>query len=309
MKSMIVACVGVLATVFGVSAAQAKLNVFACEPEWAALTTVVGGDRVAVMLATKPLEDPEHTNATPGMISSMQTADLFVCTGVTLDESFLPAVIERSGNAKVADGQPGQFYASKFVTLLNDEQFVPHENFHHHKHAGGNGHIQGDPHNMIKVAAQLAKRLIEIDPEGKEQYTANVKKFIGEMNASIAEWEKKAAPLKGVAIASQHEHDLYTVKWLGMTTAATVEPEPGDEPGPADLIKLIKSIPEKNIKFIVYGAYENPKASQFVAEKTRIPVVKLPVTVGGTEGATNLITFYDDIINRLLDGLHGNGRT
>jgi len=169
--------------------------------------------------------------------------------------------------------------------------------------------MEGDPRNVVKVAAQLAKRLIQLDPDGKDYYTERVKKFIGEMNAHIAEWEKKAAPLRGVNIACQHEHVLYTVKWLGMHTVATIESEPGVEPGPEHLTKLVQSVPDKQIKFIVYGAYENPKQSKYVGDKAGIPLVKVAVTVGGTEGATDLFTLYEDTINRLLDGLAGRERS
>ena len=34
---------------------------------------------------------------------------------------------------------------------------------------------------------------------------------------------------------------------------------------------------------IVYAAYEDPKPSEFVAEKTHLPAVMLPFTVGGTD--------------------------
>ena len=43
MRRVFAACFGALLVVFGASAAQAKLNVFACVPEWAALTTLIGG--------------------------------------------------------------------------------------------------------------------------------------------------------------------------------------------------------------------------------------------------------------------------
>lgn len=308
MRGLFAACLGVLLSVFAASAAEAKLNVFACVPEWATLTNIIGGDRVDIKLATTALQDPEKTPATPGMISNMQAADLMVCTGLDLEGSWLPPVLERANNPKVANGQPGQFYASQFVPILKDDIGQFHTT-HKHLHFDGNGHIEGDPHNVIKVAAQLAKRLIQIDPDGKDYYTERVKKFIGDMNAHIAGYEKKAAPLRGINIACQHEHSLYLLRWLGIHTAATIETEPGVEPGPEHLTNLVQAIPDKHIKFILYGAYEDSKQSKYVADKAGVPLVKVPVTVGGTDGATDLFTLYDDTINRLLDGLAGHERS
>ena len=51
---------------------------------------------------------------------------------------------------------------------------------------------------------------------------------------------------------------------------------------------------------VVYAAYQDPRPSEWLATNARIPVVKLPSTVGGTEGATDLFGLFDDTIDRLL---------
>src|SRR5262249_21929237 len=279
MRSVFAACVGALLLVCEVSAAQAKLKVFACEPEWAALAMAIGGGRVEATSPTTALDDPEQGNPPAAMASAMQAADMFVCTGLDMEETWLESVLDKaSSNAKVAEGQPGHFHAAEVVKVLKDEMpLLQHDESkpHTHLHHGGNGHIEGDPHNVVRVAGALAKRLIQIDQDGKDYYTEREKKFIADMNAKIAELEKKAAPLKGVVIASQHEHSLYLVKWLGMHTAATIEPEPGVEPNQAQLDKVVADIAAKKIKFIVYGAYQDPKSSKYVAEKAGVPLVKL----------------------------------
>ena len=40
--------------------AHAALNVFACEPEWAALTQQLAGDKANIYTATGPLQDPHQ---------------------------------------------------------------------------------------------------------------------------------------------------------------------------------------------------------------------------------------------------------
>ena len=50
---------------------------------------------------------------------------------------------------------------------------------------------------------------------------------------------------------------------------------------------------------IVRSAYQDPKAAVWLSEKTRIPVVELPYTVGGTPGAKDLFGLFDDSIARL----------
>ena len=84
--------------------AQAALKVFACEPEWAALTQELGGDRVSVFSATTALQDPHYIEARPSLIARVRNADLVVCTGAELEAGWLPLLLRSSGNPRV---QPG----------------------------------------------------------------------------------------------------------------------------------------------------------------------------------------------------------
>lgn len=53
-------------------------------------------------------------------------------------------------------------------------------------------------------------------------------------------------------------------------------------------------------KAIVYVAYNNPQAAEFLSARTKIPAVMLPYTVGGSEGAKDLFGLFDDTLARLL---------
>ncbi|QFR32701.1 metal ABC transporter substrate-binding protein [Ancylobacter sp. TS-1] len=318
MKTIAKALAGaaLLLSVAGTAAKAAPLEIFACVPEWASLTKAIGGDRVAnVTLATSALDNPESMKPTPGLIATLGKADLIVCTGAGLEDSWLPSLLERANNPKIAKGKPGYFMASEYVKLIEDEE-DEHDHGHGekkggggHMHETGNPHIQGDPNNVRLVAGQLAKRLIALDPEGKDVYTANTKTFINQLTALTKELKTKAAPLKGINIAVQHGHSVYLLKWLDVRTAATVEPEPGVAPGPAHLAEIIGDVPKQKIRFIVFAPYEDPAPSRFVSEKAKIPLVKLPFTVGGTPEANDLFGLYKDSVDRLLDGLAGRERT
>src|SRR4051812_44006989 len=82
MRRAIVAAFGAALLALGLSTpAAAALQVFACEPEWAALATEIGGDKVSVYAATTGAQDPHQIQARPSLISKARTADLSVCTG------------------------------------------------------------------------------------------------------------------------------------------------------------------------------------------------------------------------------------
>ena len=75
----------IVSLLFMPSMASAQLNVFACEPEWAALTRELGGDRVDVYSATTARQDPHYVQARPSLIAKMRRADLLVCSGAELE--------------------------------------------------------------------------------------------------------------------------------------------------------------------------------------------------------------------------------
>jgi zinc/manganese transport system substrate-binding protein len=311
-RGFMATALGALMVLMVPASAEAGLKVFACVPEWGALAEAIGGDAVEVTTALSPLDNPDAVRPTPALIAELQEADLLVCTGAGLEREWLPSMLDRAQNAAVMPGQPGNFVASDFVALIADTMHdAAHENEEEgaHLHAGGNPHIQGDPGNVIKIAAQLARRMIELDPENEAAYGDRARSFIRDLGEVKKELEAQAAPLQGMNVAVQHEHSLYLLNWLGIRTMATVEPEPGVPPGPAHLAAIIEEVPHEHLKFVVYAAYEDPSPSRFVAEKAGIPLVMVPFTVGGTEAAADFAGFYRDSVERLLDGLNGVGRS
>ncbi|HEY7378572.1 MAG TPA: zinc ABC transporter substrate-binding protein, partial [Steroidobacteraceae bacterium] len=86
--------------------ARADLNVLATVPEWGALVTELGGDKVKVYTATNALQDPHHVEAKPSLIARARTADLIVATGAELEIGWVPLVVQQAGNPKVRPGQP-----------------------------------------------------------------------------------------------------------------------------------------------------------------------------------------------------------
>jgi len=97
------------------------------------------------------------------------------------------------------------------------------------------------------------------------------------------------------------------MNWLGMHEVGTIEPKPGVPPGSAYLTQLLEEIPQKNGKMVIYSAYQDPRAPDFISAKAKIPAVVLPFTVGGTEAAGDLFGLYKDTIKRLLAGLAAHG--
>ena len=280
--------------------ARADLNIFTCEPEWASLATELGGDHVTVESATQGLQDPHYIQARPSLIARMRKADLVICTGAQLEAGWLPMLLGKANNPKVLPGKPGFMEASALVPKLDIPESV--DRSQGDMHAGGNPHIQGNPQNIALGANGLAARMASLDPENAEVYKVGLDSFQQRWGEAMVRWEALAQPLHGKTLVAHHRSFTYLEDWLQLTELATLEPLPGIPPTSSHLADLLQTLGNDGTgaAFIIREAYQSPKASEWLSEKTGIPAVLLPTTIGGTDAATDLFTLFDDIINRLL---------
>lgn len=276
---------------------RAELRVFACEPEWAALVMELGGDKVNAWSATHALQDPHRIEARPSLIARARNAQLVVCTGAELEAGWLPAVLRESGNAGVQPGRPGHFEAAALVARL--EIPLKLDRAEGDVHASGNPHIHLDPHNLLAVAAPLAKRMGELDAANAAHYAERHRAFAEKLRAAIARWEKEAAPLRGMRVVAQHRSFSYLFRWLGLVEAGTLEPKPGIEPGSAHLAQLVTQAKARQAKLIVRTPFDSPRPGEWLAERTGMPLATLPFTVGGSERAQDLFGLFDDTLAKL----------
>ncbi|ADE10742.1 metal ABC transporter substrate-binding protein [Sideroxydans lithotrophicus] len=281
--------------------AHAALNVFACEPEWAALTHELAGDQANIYTATGALQDPHQVQARPSLIARARGAQLLVCTGAELEIGWMPVVLRESANSRIQPGSDGNFEAAKYVTMLEVPSRLDRADGD--VHAEGNPHIQTDARNFLPVAAALSKKLIELDPANTALYQQRYKDFDQKWRAAIARWEKQAAPLKGVSIVVHHKGFPYLNDWLGLKEVAELEPKPGMEPSAAHLGEVLNDLQQHPARMVLRAAYQNERPSEWISQRAHIPAVMLPFTVGGTPQATDLFAFFDDTIQRLLAGL------
>lgn len=276
----------------------AALDIFACEPEWGALAQELGGDRVSIYVATNALQDPHQVQAKPSLLARARRTQLVACTGAELEIGWLPIVLRQSGNNAIQPGKPGYFEAANYVQKLEVPTRL--DRAEGDVHAAGNPHIQTDPRNIGRVATALAQRLAEIDPAGATYYQSRYRDFAPRWEAAIKRWENQAAPLKSVTVVVQHKGFPYLENWLGLREVAALEPKPGVEPTSAHLTEVLEQLQREPAKMILRAAYSDGRASEWLAERAKIPVVTLPYTVGGNDKAKDLFSLFDDTVQQLL---------
>ncbi len=279
-------------------ASQADIRIFACEPEWAMLATEIGQDKADTYSATTALQDPHYIQARPSLIAKVRRADLVICSGAELEIGWLPVLLQKANNRNVMPGTPGYFDASSLV-----ERFDATENVDRAGgdiHPLGNPHVQTNPHNIAQIAAALAQRMSELDGDNAAVYQSGLADFSQRWDEAIENWEARAEPLKGKRVITHHKSWVYLEKWLGLVEVANLEAVPGLPPTAGHLSQLVSRFEQGGADFIIRAPYQDERASSWLSERTGIPALELPLTVGGTDRATDLFSWFDDIIDILL---------
>ncbi len=292
-----------LGTLLCVAAAAAQaLNVFACEPEWAALTKALMPQAV-VFTATHHLQDPHHIEARPALIAQLRRANLAVCTGASLEAGWLPMLQQRAGNPTVQEGQPGMFYAADVVELMD-----PHTGsvspFAGDVHTEGNPHFHADPNRLLKVAQALRQRLTELQPDQAATIDARHRQFDSSLREKMAEWRKRAQVLKGKEVVAQHASLGYLWSWLGLRQVADLEPKPGMPPTPVHLEKTLLKLKAQPVLAIVVASHQDPRAGKWLSAQLgpAVPFLILPATVT-QEGEGAFFQWYEQLVSALVQSV------
>lgn len=277
---------------------HAELRIFACEPEWAAVADEIGHDKVTTYSATTAMQDPHYIQARPSLIAQVRQADIVICSGAQLEIGWLPMLLAKANNPSVQPGSPGHIVASSLVQRLQIPTSV--DRSQGDVHPEGNPHIHTDPHNISLVAAALSATMQQLDPDNALVYANGLKDFQGRWEQAIKGWEQRALPLKGKKVIAHHKSWPYLEQWLGLTEVANLEDVPGVPPTVSHLSNLASQYSNGGADFIIRASYQDSKPSEWLSERSKIPMLALPMTVGGDEKATNLFSYFDTLLDQFL---------
>ena len=270
------------------------LQVFTCEPEWAALVRTLVPS-ASIVSATHADQDPHHIEARPSLIAALRRADLAVCTGASLEVGWLPMLQTRAGNSTVRDGAAGMFYAADHTDLLDAGGSA--DRAHGDVHPEGNPHVHLDPNRVIDITRALAATLIKIDPSIRAQTQERVTAFEADWVEHRERWAEARTRLAGRSIVVQHSAFRYLLAFLGVEAVADLEPLPGLPPTLSHLRTVLKQIGNESPIAIIQTRYQSPQPGNWLSERSGIPLLSLPSTVTDDPASDEL----SELINLLVE--------
>lgn len=265
--------------------AFARLNVVASLPDLAAIAMAIGGEHVEVFSLAKPQEDPHFVEAKPSLILKLSRADALIEGGAELESGWLPSLLDRCRNTRIASGAPGRISCSQSVRLLEIPTSLDRSKGD--IHAAGNPHYLVDPENARRVAKQIGESFEALDPKNVVAYQANLKKFITDLDTKLAEWAKLMQPLKGRELAAYHNSWLYFAEHFGLKIDIFLEPKPGVPPTPPHLAGVISRMKASGVEVIIVDPYLDRRTAETVAARSGAVVVVVSQFPGGIKGTEN----------------------
>lgn len=281
-----------------VSAAQAKLNVVATLPDFAAIAREIGGDNVKVTSLALGTEDPHFVDAKPSFIRVLNQADVLIDGGADLEIGWLPPLVDGARNRKIIKGGNGRVDASHGVRLL-DVPTGPVDRSQGDVHAAGNPHYTLDPLNGKIIAGNLCDCFCRLDEANCAAYRRNLAAFNQRLETKLAEWVKLMEPLRGTKIITYHKTYDYFTERFGLVLTGQIEPKPGIEPSPTHIKELVKRLKDTGVKLVVIEPNRATRTPEYVAGAIGAKLAVAPALVGGHPKAGDYFSYFDHVIGEL----------
>jgi len=284
-------------------AAGAALRVVASLPDVADMTRQIGGERVSVETIALGSQDPHKVPVKPSFVTKLNRADALVVQGLGLEHAFLPALLEVASNPKILPTGPAYIDASLYIEPLE----VPssQNRSQGELHPLGNPHFNLDPVQGKRMARAIAEGLARVDPAGAPAYQEGLRRYTALLDQKIGEWEKLAAPLRGVKAVSYHRDLVYFANRFGLELVGEIETKPGVPATPGHLEKLVDTMKQEQVKLVIREiAYELPLA-ETVAERTGARVVTISTLAGGLPGTHSYVESIEANLRALLQAAQG----
>ena len=343
----IIAAATVLGLLAGEGAAQADpVQVVTTLPVYADLVQKIGGAAVEVSAIAAPNEDAHFVRPKPSFALSIRRADLFVTTGLDL-ELWAPTVLDRAGNADVAEGGRGYVTAYTGIELLDIP--VTADRSGGDVHIFGNPHLTTDPLRALQVARNITVGLGRVAPNRTGVWNAGLARLAAEIHrrlfgarlvellggdvleqlalqgnlhdflateefegrpliSQLGGWLGEAEVFRGRDIICYHKNWAYLEDRFGVRCAEFVEAKPGIPPTPGHVASLLDRMTSEEIRVILAAAHYDERKVERVAQRGMARSVVVSMNPGGRAGVDDYFALVDTWVDGLAQAFAGPRR-
>jgi len=314
-----------------------SLKVCVTVPDLADLVKIIGGDQVEVTTFVKGQEDPHALVAKPSDILKLSKADALVLLGMGMEIGWVPALVDRSRNRNIRDGQTGYIDVSKVIEPIHDSEKSIITRAMGDVHPEGNPHYMVDPVNGLKAARYLSESFSKLRPSLKNVFSNNLKSFektwakrafgakvaerypldklieiqsVGKLTDLLKQtgelkllkgWFGKMEEIKGVQFAADHSQWPYFAARFNVNIDHFLEPKPGVPPSAKYLKSFVEFLNAEEIPGLLSSSYGVARNLNFVQKNSKVSLLPTAHQVGSRKGVHTYLDMIDYNIGLLCD--------
>lgn len=319
------------------AAVQDRLRVVTSLTVYRDIAKEIAGERGEVEAIADARQDAHFVQAKPSFAVALRGADLLVSTGLDL-ELWIPALIDRSRNPRIREGEIGYVSVATGVPMLQ----VPDNPSRAAGdiHVFGNPHVHTDPLRAVIIAENVKTGLQNVDAPNRSYYEERFLDFerriherlfgrelvglVGgaklselamrgalhsflennEMGGALLSerlggWLEESSCLRGKRIVAYHLNWIYFTDRFGIDIAAYVERRPGIPPSASHVADLIERIRGEGIRVLWVANYFDERVPRLISERTGAQLLYVPLYTGGAESTNDYFSLVDTWIRTL----------
>jgi len=305
------------------------ITVVASTNVYGSLAAQIGGDRVEVeSIITSATQDPHSYEASARDRLTVQKADLVIENGGGYD-SFIDTLLQDAQDPHVVTaveyshdypGNEGHDHADDEEGHDHGDEAATEEEGHDHEHADGeeghegHNHIEGfnehvwfDPHTMVHVVEAIADELSELDPDGKDDFTANADKIVADLEGFEADLETLKTDAAGANVIITEPLPGYIAAAAGLTDVTpegfAESVEEGTDVAPATLLATLDVISAGDVRAVLTNAQTGGAETQRVEDAATDAGIPLVAFTELLPEGSSYSEWMSDAIQSLADAL------
>lgn len=222
----------------------------------------IGGNHVNVNVMAGPGDEPHTYEPKPEQLKALSKAAAYFSIGVDFENAWLDRIASANSEMLMVDTTQG-IERMPMVTHYHEEEGGEHA--HDQELENPDPHIWTSP-QLVKIQAQtIYEALVQIDPEHRAAYEANLQRFLQDTNALDADIRET---LKGI---KNRKFMVFHPAWGYFADDYGLEMVPieigGQEPSAAELAALISAAKKEGIQVIFAQPEFSTKAAETIAKE------------------------------------------
>jgi ABC-type Zn uptake system ZnuABC Zn-binding protein ZnuA len=244
----------------------------------------VGGTRVTAASIVPAGAHVEEYEPKPDDSKRVARASLIIQNGLDLDKWAEPLLRDKKQTAPV-------------ITLTEGLPSIDNDN----------PHMWFDVQRARKYVEKIRDALIAIDREGGDYYTARAKEYDARLVQLDAEVKAQVATIPPARrkLVTSHDAFPYYAEAYGLEIVGFAQVEPGKDPSPAELAKLVKTVKEASVPAIFSEVGMSPAVAQALARDAGVQkiVTDLPTDSVVAPPADSYIGVVRTVTQKIVEAL------